>query len=87
MRDNWRMNKPTTATTYPDDDLTLESIDDTARLLGCCRRTVYELISRGDLHSVHVGRRHMIPRGERLRFVRDQLELGQIDLGERLLND
>lgn len=56
------------------DDLVLESIDDVAQLLGCCRRTVYELLARGDLRSVHVGRRHMIPRGERLRFVRGQLE-------------
>ena len=56
-----------------EEDLILESIDDTARLLSCCRRTIYELIARGDLRSVHIGRRHLIPRGERLRFVRNQL--------------
>lgn len=64
-------DKPTDNFTL--DDLTLESIDETARLLGCARRTIYTLIERGDLRSVHIGRRHLIPRGERLRFVRDQL--------------
>ena len=56
------------------DDLILESIDDTARLLGVSRRTVYELITRGDLRTVHVGRRHLVPRGERLQFVAKQLD-------------
>ena len=56
-----------------EEDLILESIDDTARLLGCCRHTVLALIKRGELRTVHVGRRRLIPRGERLSFVRDQL--------------
>jgi excisionase family DNA binding protein len=63
-----------TARDDPADDLTLESINATAQALGCSRRMVYELITRGELRSVHVGTRHMVPRGERLRFVRDQLE-------------
>lgn len=62
-----------TARGDPADDLTLESIEFTARALGCSRRTVYALIERGELRSVHVGRRHLIPRGERLRYVRTQL--------------
>ncbi len=57
----------------PADDLTLESINDTAKALGCCKRTVYKLIEGGDLRTVHIGRRQLIPRGERLRFVRKQL--------------
>lgn len=63
-----------TARDDPADDLTLESIDATAQALGCSRRTVYELIARGAFRTVHVGRRHMVPRGERLRFVRSQLK-------------
>ena len=65
---------------FTPDDSTLESIDYTAQQLGCCRRTIYELIVRGELRSVHVGKRHMIPRGERLRFIRDQLENKQSPL-------
>ncbi len=69
------MQKHAPATARGDlDDLTLESLDDCAAALGCSRRTVYELIARGELRTVHVGRRHMVPRGERLRFVRSQLE-------------
>ena len=58
----------------PDYDLTLESIETTARALDCSRRTVYTLIERGELRTVHVGRRHLVPRGERLRYVQAQLE-------------
>jgi excisionase family DNA binding protein len=57
----------------PANDLILESIDMAAERLGCSRRTVYELIARGEIRTVRVASRQMIPRGERLRFVRDQL--------------
>jgi excisionase family DNA binding protein len=57
----------------PDDDLILESINVAAARLGCGRSSLYELIARGELRSVHIGRRHLIPRSERLRFVREQL--------------
>jgi excisionase family DNA binding protein len=30
----------------------LYTINDTMRLIGCCRRTVYELVSRGQLDAV-----------------------------------
>ncbi len=63
-----------TARGDPADDLNLESIETTARALGCSRRTVYALIERGELRTVHVGRRHLVPRGERLRYVQAQLE-------------
>ena len=57
----------------PTDELILESINTAAERLGCSRRTVYELIARGEIRTVRVASRQMIPRGERLRFVRDQL--------------
>jgi excisionase family DNA binding protein len=63
-----------TARGDPAEDLTLESIDETARALGCSRRTVYQLIAHKELRSVHVGRRHLIPRCERIRYVRARLE-------------
>ncbi|MEE8530721.1 MAG: helix-turn-helix domain-containing protein [Hyphomicrobium sp.] len=63
-----------TARGDPADDLNLESIETTARALGCSRRTVYALIERGELRTVHIGRRHLVPRGERLRYVRTRLE-------------
>jgi excisionase family DNA binding protein len=57
----------------PADDLILESINAAAKRLGCSRRTLYDLIKRGEIRTVRVATRQMIPRGERLRFVRDQL--------------
>jgi len=74
------INEHVSAYSNNDEDLILESIKETAKLLGISRTTVYELIWSGDLRSVHVGRRHLIPRGERLRFVRDQLENKQSPL-------
>ena len=68
------INEHVSAYSNNDEDLILESIKETAKLLGVSRTTIYELIWSGELHSVHVKRRHLIPRGERLRFVRDQLE-------------
>ena len=64
---------PTPQYDDPDDDLILESVPVTAARLGCGRSTIYNLIARGELRSVHVGRRRLVPRGERLRFVREQL--------------
>ena len=57
----------------PTDELILESINTAAERLGCSRRTIYDLIKRGEIRTVRVASRQMIPRGERLRFVRDQL--------------
>lgn len=57
-----------------EDDLILESIDTTAKRLGCARSTLYQLINRGEIRTVRVASRQMIPVCERHRFVRDQLE-------------
>ncbi len=57
----------------PADNLKLESLAEVAHSLGCSRRTVYELIDRGELRTVHIGRRHLVPRGERIKFVRRRL--------------
>ena len=35
-------------------------INDTARLLGVGRTTVYELIGNGSLESIHLGQRHLV---------------------------
>lgn len=38
----------------------LRSIDDTTRILGVSRTTVYQLVKDGKLHQVKVGRRALI---------------------------
>lgn len=47
-------------------------IDETAALLGVSRRTVYELISRGELRPVRIGARQRIPAAELQRITRPQ---------------
>lgn len=39
-------------------------INETADLLGVSRRTVYELIARGELRSVRIGARQRVPAAE-----------------------
>jgi len=56
------------------DDFILESINECRGLIGCSRTTLYKLIRSGELRTVRVCGRQKVPRGERLRFVRDQLE-------------
>mgnify|MGYP003571080124 CR=1 FL=1 len=55
-------------------DHLLDSINDTARKLGVCRRTVNKLLSSGDLHGVKIGRRHLIPVSETSAFIQRQLD-------------
>ena len=47
-------------------------IDETAALLGVSRRTVYELIARGELRPVRIGARQRIPADELARITRPQ---------------
>lgn len=68
-----RMNANTGEQAAADDDH-LESITQCARALGCGRTTIYKLLDEGRLRSVHVGRKRMIPRGERRRLVREQMQ-------------
>lgn len=56
------------------DDESLETIMECAQALGCSRSTIYNLLDEGRLRSVRLGRRRMIPRGERRRLVREQLQ-------------
>ena len=58
----------------PADDLILESIEDTAKALGVSKRMVYVLIHQKALKTVHIGRRQLVPRGERHRLVRARLK-------------
>jgi excisionase family DNA binding protein len=37
------------------------SVDETAELLGCCSASIYRALRRGDLESVMLGGRRLIP--------------------------
>ncbi len=45
----------------PDDRLTV-TVEEAAKLLGISRGLAYELVARGELPSLHLGRRRVIPR-------------------------
>jgi excisionase family DNA binding protein len=47
--------------TEPDQRLTI-SVEETGRLLGISRGLAYELVNRGELPSVRLGRRIVVPR-------------------------
>jgi excisionase family DNA binding protein len=49
------------------------TVEEAARAIGVSRGLAYELVRRGDLRTVHVGRRVLVPRDA----VRDFLGLGQ----------
>jgi excisionase family DNA binding protein len=49
------------------------TVEEAARAIGVSRGLAYELVRRGDLRTVHVGRRVLVPR----EAVRDFLGLGQ----------
>ncbi|MCM1228396.1 MAG: helix-turn-helix domain-containing protein [Clostridium sp.] len=38
------------------------SVMETAKSLGVCRQKVYELIHKGDLPCIRIGRRYVIPK-------------------------
>ena len=57
-----------------DDDLRLVTLPEAARFLCVSRGTLYDLLSSGQLPSVHVGRARRVPMGELRRFVRERLE-------------
>jgi putative molybdopterin biosynthesis protein len=48
-------------------------IEDAARVLKLSRTTVYDLLRRGELRIVRVGRAVRIPRSEIERFARERL--------------
>ena len=45
-------------------------INESARMLGVSRRTVYQLLARGELRAVRVGARQRIPAAELARITR-----------------
>ena len=57
-----------------DDDLRLVTLPDAARFLSVSRGSLYDLLTTGQLASVHIGRSRRIPLGEIRRYVRDQLQ-------------
>lgn len=50
------------------------SVDEAAHLLGYSKRTVYEMMERGELRSVGRGRLRRIPIDELKRWQRDNME-------------
>jgi len=57
-----------------DDDLRLVTLPDAARFLSVSRGSLYDLLTTGQLASVHIGRSRRIPLGEIRRYVRQRLE-------------
>ena len=62
-----------------DDDLRLVTLPDAARFLSVSRGSLYDLLTTGQLASVHIGRSRRIPLGEIRRYVRDRLQRGCCD--------
>ena len=60
--------------TERDDDLRLVTLPEAARFLCVSRGTLYDLLTSGQLPSVHIGRARRVPMGELRRFVRERLE-------------
>ncbi len=57
-----------------DDDLRLVTLPEAARFLSVSRGSLYDLLTTGQLASVHIGRSRRIPLGEIRRYVRDRLQ-------------
>lgn len=57
-----------------DDDLRLVTLPEAARFLSVSRGSLYDLLTTGQLASVHIGRSRRIPMGEVRRFIRERIE-------------
>ena len=57
-----------------DDDLRLVTLPEAARFLSVSRGSLYDLLTTGELASVHIGRSRRIPMGDVRRFVRERIE-------------
>ena len=57
-----------------DDDLRLVTLPEAARFLSVSRGSLYDLLTTGQLASVHIGRARRVPMGVLRRFVRERLE-------------
>jgi excisionase family DNA binding protein len=51
------------------------SLDETARAINLSRSSLYELIDSGELKTVKLGRRRLVPRAELERILSPALEL------------
>ena len=60
-----------------DDDIRLVTLPDAARFLAVSRGSLYDLLTAGQLASVHIGRSRRIPMGELRRYIRERLERGR----------
>ena len=56
-----------------DDDLRLVTLLEAARFLSVSRGSLYDLLTTGELASVHIGRSRRIPMGEVRRFIRERI--------------
>ena len=65
-------------------ELLLLTVPETARLLRIGRNTVYELVARGELPAVRLGRVIRIPRHRLLAWIDAQSKDGQGRLTERV---
>lgn len=57
-----------------DDDLRLVTLPEAAGFLSVSRGSLYDLLTTGQLASVHIGRSRRIPMGELHRYIRKRLE-------------
>ena len=64
----------------PDDDLRLVTLPEAAHFLCVSRGALYQLLSSGQLASVHIGRARRIPMGELRRFVQERLARHTLDV-------
>ena len=58
--------------TMPADELLLLTVEDTAKLLSISRTMVFKLLKVGDLASMTIGAKRLIPRREIDRFIRER---------------
>ena len=57
-----------------DDDLRLVTLPDATRFLSVSRGSLYDLLTTGQLASVHIGRSRRIPTGELRRYIRAHIQ-------------
>ncbi len=61
----------------PNDQRLVLSVEETAGLLGISRAFAYELVARGDIPSLRLGRRVVVPRVSVEELVEHAAELGR----------
>jgi excisionase family DNA binding protein len=53
------------------------SVEDTYRSLGISRAMFYKLAKAGEIHTIKIGTRTLVPESERQRFIADKLAESQ----------